>query len=110
MNKKEMFEIMVNEYREACRDYYETEFGEKLDIQYTLKNIHTGEVINGSVSGRKTDMESRATMITIRRLIVKIFGHDVEDTLKQIRREERRKERKFFLENPQFVCYVTDIR
>ena len=105
-----VYKIMVDEYREACRDYYETYFGVKINTKYTIKNQHTGEVISGSTSGCYMDDETASSMKTIRRLMIKIFGNQVDEILEKIRKEERMKEKVFFKENPQFISYITAIR
>lgn len=104
------YSVMVNEYREACRDHYETVYGEKVNTKYRIRNLKTGEIITGSTSGRRDDDEGREIMMTIRRIMVAIFGDDIKEELEKIREEERRKEKEFFKENPQFITYVTDIR
>ena len=110
MNKDKVYETMIHEYRETCRDYYETLFGDKLNVQYTIKNKTTLEEISGTVSGRRVDETSKEIMNTIKRMMIQIFGEDIKDELKAIRKEERLKEKMFFEENPQYICHVTDIR
>ena len=102
-------EIMMNRYREACRDHYETMYGEKVNTKYTIKNMKTGEVISGSTSGRRDDDTGREIMLAIKNMMIQIFGDQVAVTLEEIRKEERKKEREFFKENPQFVVYVTAV-
>lgn len=104
-----VFNTMINEYREACRDYYEARFGEKANVSYTIKNMETGNVITGSKSGCCYDKEAETVMRTLRRMMMAIFGNEVEVTLRKIRKEERKKEKEFFEENPQYIYYVTKI-
>ena len=105
-----ILEIMLNEYREVCRDHYETVYGEKVSTKWKIVNQKTGEIISGSTSGRHDDDAERNTMLVIRRMIIRIFGDQVADTLTKIRKEELKKEKMFFKENPQYIVYVTDIR
>ena len=107
MGRNKIYETMINEYREACRDYYETAFGEKLNIKYTIKNEHTFEIINGTKSGQREDKVARGNMMVIRRMMIAIFGDNINEVLEQIRKEERQKEKKFFKDNPKYICYVT---
>lgn len=110
MNKDKVYEIMIHEYRETCRDYYETFFGEELNVQYIMKNRTTLEEISGEVSGRRVDETSKEIMKTIKRMMIQIFGEDIKDELNAIRKEERLKEKTFFEKNPQYIFHVTDIR
>ena len=110
MDKKEVFDVMINEYREACRDYYETMYGERTNIVYTIKNRKTGEIINGSQSGHRDNKPAWEVMLSIRRMMIAIFGEQIKEMLEDIRKEERKKEKSFFEENPQFVVYVTSIK
>ena len=110
MDKEEIFHVIEKEYREACLYFYETRFGEKINVAYTIKNNHTGEVVSGSTSGCRIDKEAEIVMKTIRRMMLQIFGEQVKERLEAIREEERAKEKEFFKENPQYVTYVTDIR
>lgn len=103
------FQIMVNEYRNACSEYYEAKFGEKTNIKYTIENRNTGEIIYGDKSGCGDSKEAREVMRSVRRMMIAIFGEQVKETLEEIRKEERKKEKSFFEENPQFVVYVTSI-
>ena len=109
MNEKEIFDTMITEYKEACRDFYETRYGEKLDVKYTINNRYTGEVINGSVSGACRNRESEEVMRTIRRMMISIYGDQIKDTLKGIREEIRVEEREFFESRPDLITYVTAI-
>lgn len=110
MNEKKIYEIMLDEYRRACTDYYEARYGEKINTNYTIKNEHTGEVLTGSVSGCRNDAVSKESMRVIGKMILEIFGNQTERTLEEIRKEERRREKAFFENNPQFVIYVTDLK
>lgn len=109
MSEKEIFEIMINEYKEACHDFYETRYGEKLDVKYTIKNRHTGKIINGSASGAGMDRKAEEVMRTIGRMMIAIYGCQVGDTLKGIREEIRAEEKEFFESRPDLIIYVTAI-
>ena len=110
MNEIEVYNIMINEYKDACGEYYETRFGEKCNTKYTINNLHTDEVISGVTSGCRIDDTSEEVMRVIRRMMCQIFGDQVKEQLKEIRKEERVTAKNFFKENPQYVVYVTDIR
>lgn len=110
MNKNKVYETMIHEYTEACHDYYETLFGEKLNVQYTIKNRTTLKEVSGTVSGRRVDDTSEEIMKTIKRMMIQIFGEDVKAELETIRREVRNYEKEYFINNPQYIYYVTDIR
>ena len=108
--ENKILEIMLNKYREACRDYYEVIYGEKVNTKYTIKNMQTGELISGSTTGRHDDDTGKEVMLAIKGMIIQIFGDQIRDILETIRQEERKKEKQFFKENPQFIIYVTDMR
>jgi len=110
MDRDQIYNVMVNEYREACRDHYESRYGEKVSASYTIKNKKTGESITGDVSGCHENEAAMEVMITISRMMTAIFGMDIRAELEKIRQEERKKEKAFFKENPQYITYVTDIR
>lgn len=107
---KKVFDTMINEYKDACRNRYEVMYGEKVNTSYTIKNRHTNEVINGTVSGYRKDEESKEVMMAIRRMMISIFGNKIEETLEEIREEIRKEEKMFFKANPKLIVYVTDIR
>ena len=108
MNEK-TFEIMINEYREACSEYYETRFGERINVKYSIENRETGEIIFGNKSGCGDNKEARDVMRSIRRMMIAIFGEQIKETLEVIRKEERKKEKDFFEANPQFIICATSI-
>ena len=109
MNKKELVDFFVDEYKEACGDYYEARYGEKINVKYTISNTVTGEIVNGTKSGCREDRAARAKMDTIYKLAKILFGDEAKKILDDIRKEVRTEEKEFFKENEYLVYYVTDL-
>lgn len=109
MDNKEIYDIMINEYKEYCHDYYEGRYGIKINASYTIENKLTGEVLTGSVSGCRHDKTSEEVMISIRRMMKKIFGDQVTEDIRRIKKEIRAEEKAYFEENPQHILCVTAI-